>query len=124
MMTKSITLRAEPQSAAMARLFLRRTAVEWGVDDIAEVLLLVATELVSNAVTHGRSDVHLRVDRQPRVLRVEVEDEDSRLPVLRTVGPDALGGRGLTVVDALATRWGIRCIPAGKVVWAELPLSA
>lgn len=124
MVTKAITLRAGPQSAATARLFLRRTAVEWGVDEVAEVLLLVATELVSNALTHGRSEVHLRVDRQPRLLRVEVEDGDSRLPVLHAVGPDALGGRGLTVVDALAARWGSKCVPAGKVVWAELPLSA
>jgi len=53
-------------------------------------------------------------------VRVEVSDDDSRLPVLADVDPDALGGRGLALIDVLATAWGVREEDVGKTVWVEL----
>jgi len=53
-------------------------------------------------------------------VRVEVSDDDSRLPVLAAPDPDALGGRGLAMVDLLASAWGVREEAVGKTVWIEL----
>jgi len=89
-----------------------------------DTALLVVSELVTNAVVNARSQVTLRLRLRRDRLLVEVEDEDSRLPVLQEHDRDALGGRGLLLVDALSVRWGSRPRPTGKVVWAELPLAA
>ncbi len=67
---------------------------------------LVTSELVTNALLHGRSDAALRLLHEDDYLRVEVIDQNSRLPVL--VAPDraSLSGRGLAIVALLATLWG------------------
>jgi hypothetical protein len=53
---------------------------------------------------------------------VEVFDPDLRLPRLRTARATDEGGRGLYLVEQLATRWGSRPTPEGKAVWFEIPL--
>ena len=116
-------LRPNPQAAAAGRDFVRSTCSRWGLEATLDVALLVTSELVTNAVVNARSQVTLRLRVRPDRLLVEVEDEDSRMPVLQQDnGWDALGGRGLMLVDALAARWGSQPCPFGKVVWAELPL--
>ncbi len=86
-----------------------------------DAALLVISELVTNAAVNARSQVTVRLRLRPDLLLVE--DEDSRLPVLQQNNDwDALGGRGLMLVDALSARWGSQPCPFGKIVWAELPL--
>lgn len=99
-----------------------------GMDDgsVREDLLLLVTELVTNAVVHGRPPCRLRVLADSQRLRVEVSDTAPRLPVLRHPGPDVDHGRGLLLVAGLADEWGVgradrRAQQRGKVVWAELP---
>jgi anti-sigma regulatory factor (Ser/Thr protein kinase) len=87
-------------------------------------------ELAANAVRHGRvprRDFALRLVHRPAaaLIRVEVSDTNPALPVRLAPAPaDADGGRGLLLVDALASRWGVteRTGP-GKTVWAELDLA-
>lgn len=86
--------------------------------------MLVISELVTNAVSHGRSPVTVGLRLGADHLLVEVEDEDHQPPVLQQPGWEALGGRGLLLVDALSRAWGSAPCPTGKIVWAELPLSA
>ena len=120
---KQVVLRPDPQTAAAARDFLRCTCLQWGLEPMLDVALLVVSELVTNAVVNARSQVTVRLRLRPDRLLIEVEDEDSRLPVLQRHNDwDALGGRGLMLVDALSDRWGSQPCPFGKVVWAELPL--
>ncbi len=117
-------LRSDPQAAAAGRDFVRCTCLLWGLEATLDAALLVISELVTNAVVHARSPVTVRLRLRPDRLLVEVEDEDSQLPVLQQHSDwDALGGRGLMLVDALAARWGSQPCPFGKVVWAELPLA-
>jgi hypothetical protein len=64
----------------------------------------------------------LRLRRGAETVWVEVFDPDLRLPRLRTARATDEGGRGLYLVEQLATRWGSRPTPEGKAVWFEIPL--
>ena len=64
----------------------------------------------------------LRLRRGAASVWVEVLDSDLRLPRIRTAAETDEGGRGLYLVDQLATRWGSRPTPDGKAVWFEMPL--
>jgi anti-sigma regulatory factor (Ser/Thr protein kinase) len=92
----------------------------------ADVLLLL-TELVTNAVRHGgvRSEQSLRVEvwRWLRRVRVEVVDPGTRFTRPRP-GPrrDESGGWGLFLVDRIADTWGVARAPGGTCVWFELEL--
>lgn len=92
-----------------------------------DAVLLVASELVTNAVRHGSGDVELRVEIGPGDVRLEVLDEghaDVRLAPTKPP-PTALGGRGLHLVSEVSRRWGSDIDDAGRtVVWAELEARA
>lgn len=89
---------------------------------VVEDAVLVADELVTNALEHGRPPrrARFRVQARPGRLRIEVDDCGPGGPYLRT--PDDRGGRGMTVIDRLATGWGVIDYARFKTVWAELPL--
>ena len=85
-------------------------------------VLLLTSELVTNAILHGRSEVRIEVACVDFHVRVTVHDENSRRPVMVTEDPDALDGRGLALVAAMSSAWGVDEEPAGKAVWFELPV--
>lgn len=89
------------------------------VDDAVQV----TDELVSNAHQHGHTPRYCRVAliNHGRRLRVEVDDTSPHPPRIRT--PDRFGGRGLILVDRLASTWGVQHHPDHKTVWAELALN-
>jgi anti-sigma regulatory factor (Ser/Thr protein kinase) len=87
---------------------------------VIETVVLLTSELVSNAIRHGAPPVQLRIDLTHHVVRVEIYDSDSAPPVLRNAERADLGGRGLAIVDLMATRWGTQQVPDGKFVWFEL----
>ncbi len=68
-------------------------------------------------------DFTLRLRRGQQAIWVEVLDSDLRLPRIRSAGESDEGGRGLYLVDQLATRWGSRPTKDGKAVWFEIPLN-
>jgi hypothetical protein len=76
---------------------------------------------VTNAVLHGRSEVCVEVEVLDAVVRIAVFDENSRHPSPVSEDPNALDGRGLALVDAVASSWGVEDRPLGKAVWFELP---
>lgn len=84
---------------------------------------LVVSELASNAVLHAGSPFSVSVRFEPGCVRIEVQDWNPRLPVMREPGTAARSGRGLRLVDAVASDWGVEPGPDGKTVWAELPLN-
>ena len=94
----------------------------WHVDDdAAETTVLLVSELVTNALRHGRPPFVLTARPTGTGVRVEVHDADSGMfPALRDVQPDLPGGRGLRLVEVLADRWGTESSEDGKLVWFEI----
>ena len=116
-----LTLPAELVSVRAARRFVRQQclALRLAAQRCDDAVLLTS-ELVTNAVLHGRSEVCVEVSGSGDGMRVAVLDENSRRPVMVAEDPDALDGRGLALVQAVADRWGVEERPIGKAVWFEL----
>ena len=118
---ESVTFRADASSARAARRFLRAVLGGWQCDHVVEITLLAANELVTNAIIHARTEVHLLVQLFQGAVRIEVADHSDQLPVHRHPPEDATGGRGIALLDAVAARWGVDVLPDGKRVWFEIP---
>lgn len=113
-------LRPVPTSAGIARRFVGTTLISWGWDTVVELVTLLVSEVVTNAVLHARSDFELSVVSGSHHLRIEVSDSSPVVPVQRQRDDDALTGRGLALVDQLASAWGVTEHAGGKVVWFEV----
>ena len=75
---------------------------------------------MTNAVRHGQPPVSLEIGRCEHCVTVVVADGSTARPATRPAGDDDEGGRGLHLIDLLATDSGVRSQPPGKAVWAEL----
>jgi signal transduction histidine kinase/DNA-binding response OmpR family regulator/anti-sigma regulatory factor (Ser/Thr protein kinase) len=94
----------------------------WGVDErLVEDVVLLVSELVTNAVIHGKPPVELRLRSSSAHLVLEVEDHATYLPRRMRPGSDDEHGRGLQLTALLASRWGTRPTRDGKVVWCVFP---
>jgi anti-sigma regulatory factor (Ser/Thr protein kinase) len=112
-------------AVAQARALIREFHVSLGaVGELIDDVVLVTSELVTNAVLHGSPPVGLLAKAGSRWLRVEVDDHSSAMPVPQNADDDDEHGRGLEIVAALAIRWGTRPTAAGKMVWAEIDRDA
>ncbi|MFD8379494.1 ATP-binding protein [Streptomyces sp. NPDC059679] len=127
-----------PRGARLARRLVSHRLAAWGYPYDSgpnETVTLIASELVTNAVRHGRvpgRDFHVRLTAPPTntgpVIRIEVSDTRAeKRPTLTTAAPDAETGRGLYLVSQLAERWAVgprRGGAPGKTVWAEISIGA
>jgi anti-sigma regulatory factor (Ser/Thr protein kinase) len=114
---------ADPAAVSAARGFLRRTLQDWGVgDDTADTATLCLSELVTNAVIHTHGGCVVRVTLGDGVLTTTVRDGGvaESAQVEPAQDPLQVHGRGLRVVEALASRWGYDLDPAGTAVWFAL----
>ncbi len=119
------TLAPVPTSSRAARHFVADWCIAEGViGDVVDTLLLLTAEVVTNAVLHGRSEVVLRVGRHGSRVRVGVGDENTRLPLRREADPEALNGRGMALVEALADAHGVEVGTLGKTVWFDVATAA
>ena len=110
------------ESVAGARAWARATLGGWSLGGVTELAELLVSELVTNALRHASGQIDLTALLLDEVLVVSVSDGDQPLPRLRRVADSDEGGRGLQLVAMLASRWGSRVTPEGKVVWCELAL--
>ncbi|MEU6709651.1 ATP-binding protein [Streptomyces wuyuanensis] len=107
---------------ARARHDVQLSLRAWGLDHLVDDARLIVSELVTNAIRHTRTGaVGVSVTRLSGHVRIVVTDDSSTLPARVPPAADAEAGRGLQLVDQLATRWGSQPLPTGKRVWAELP---
>ncbi|WP_444961376.1 SpoIIE family protein phosphatase [Nocardiopsis sp. M1B1] len=91
-------------------------------EDWSDLLEAVAEETDEPAEEAGEKEFLLRLRRGANTVWVEVFDNDLRLPRIRSAAADDEGGRGLYLVEQLASRWGARPTPDGKAVWFEMPM--
>lgn len=111
-------------AAHHARGVVREACARWGLAHLAGPAVLVTSELVSNAVEHARTAATLQMRLRPRWLYLAVFDGARAEPAPRhDRHPEAVGGRGLHMVDVVSTRWGHLPRPHGKVVWAAFATS-
>ena len=78
---------------------------------IVDDATLVVTELVTNAVTHGGSAFRLQLSRTSGAFRIEVVDEGEGTPEPQPQDIEAEGGRGIMLVDAMSSSWGVENVP-------------
>jgi two-component sensor histidine kinase len=120
-------VRHEPASASAVRREITLDLDLHGVppERIDEVAL-VASELIGNAVRHcdatERNELDVNWTVGTEAVLLSVEDASDALPVLRQAPADAPSGRGLTIVQALTSAWGVEPTQRGKRVWARIDL--
>lgn len=121
-------LACQPTAVPRARNWLARTLephVRTQADrSVVDDATLCVSELVTNALLAGCSGISLCVDLDGGRLRISVHDDASGIPTVRDPGWSDPHGRGLLIVSAVATTWGVRPVDAGKEVWADLPWPA
>ena len=121
--SEELRLGNEPDAVPRARAFVRSAAPRLGpgAGTLMPDVELAVAELVTNALLHAGAPVLLRVRAIPDGVRIEVQDGSPAGPVRARVSQDAMTGRGLALVEALAPSWGAEPVPGGgKVVWCEV----
>jgi anti-sigma regulatory factor (Ser/Thr protein kinase) len=116
------TLEPALTSVGAARRFVRDVLtsrhVTGGVVDVVELL---TSEVVTNALLHASCAEELVIQLGAKRVRVEVSDSSPEPPVKRRIDVAAASGRGLTIVDKMASRWGVdQTRQGGKRVWFEV----
>ncbi|HET6809661.1 MAG TPA: ATP-binding protein [Acidimicrobiales bacterium] len=120
-MEECLDLESRPDLVRAARRFVRQVLANWELPEFVDDAELVASELVSNAVLHARTALRLTVSSEGLgAVRIEVYDENPRMPTTTATPLHATSGRGLLSVAALASAWGTEDRGDGKVVWARL----
>jgi anti-sigma regulatory factor (Ser/Thr protein kinase) len=116
---------ARPAAIGRARHEVEDALARTDVDErTSGDLMLLVSELVTNAVRHARSDrFEVRLDVGPDKLRLEVHDEGGGFVPQIAPSDDGSGGYGLYIVDRLADRWGVER-DAGGTIWLELDRGA
>ncbi|HEV7203989.1 MAG TPA: ATP-binding protein [Jatrophihabitans sp.] len=118
----------DAQSPAAARGFAKSALAELLSEPVPPTLRddveLVVSELVTNAVRAGSPTVTVQVSIEDAAILLRVADEARGWPEERHAGIHDTSGRGLPLVSALSSSWGVRIVEHGKVVWATLALPA
>lgn len=115
-------LNPHPTSVGAARRFVRDVLMSRQVaDSVVNTVELLTSEVVTNAIVHARSGPQLVVEVCPGFVRVAVLDMSPQLPVRRLSHLDDSSGRGVVIVDELASAWGVKEERGGgKRVWFEV----
>lgn len=119
-----LSLEGVPSSVRRAREFVRTTLGDVDGDE-RDTAVLLASELVTNAVLHAGTPVELGivVDRDLALVCVADGEDDGSAVLTRRHGPDRHGGRGLALVEGLSDRWGTETYADGKTVWFTLSVA-
>jgi anti-sigma regulatory factor (Ser/Thr protein kinase) len=119
---ESLDFEVDASSPATARRFVRGLLVTWHMVDLTDVVELLVSEIVTNVVRHARTDGSISVSTTAHGIHVEVADTAGGHPAPLTPEPRQPTGRGLSIVEAMASRWGVDALAdgSGKSVWFEV----
>ena len=115
-----LAFRARSESIPVVRRFAVRTTDSWGYPALGDDVALLVSELVTNAVCHTAADGALELTEMVAGVHVEVHDRSMEVPTLGRGGADDESGRGIRLVQQLASAWGVIGRRDGKAVWFEL----
>jgi anti-sigma regulatory factor (Ser/Thr protein kinase) len=119
-----LLLAAVPRGVSLSRQLVRQMCLLSDLDAVADVAELLASEVVTNGVRHAVTTcLEVVVEVGQGQLRVSVVDKDSTVPIMRQGNVEALGGRGLHLLDRLADSWGVTELQDGKEVWFTLSVA-
>ncbi|MBA2752664.1 MAG: ATP-binding protein [Actinobacteria bacterium] len=120
-MTESLLLSAVPESPGRARRFVSSWLEQWGYSSLVERAELVTSELATNAVAHAGQPFTVALEDLGDGVHITVRDPVPHLPVSRAASHLESSGRGMQIVEALASSWGATLVPGdGKLVWCNL----
>jgi anti-sigma regulatory factor (Ser/Thr protein kinase) len=123
-----LSVPSEPSSAAVVRRCITDDLGSCGLPlCLVDDAVLIATELLSNSLRHAQSladgDLVVAWEVDSKSLRITVVDGGGpRRPHVRTVDAHSTSGRGLAIVESLATEWGVEESERATSVWATLEL--
>ena len=120
MTSSRTTLAPDARSAGVARRLVVAALHSAGREAQADIAEVLVSELVTNAILHARTSCTLVMSIDENGVRISVTDDSAAAARRRDYGSDATTGRGLALVEALASSWGSRPSSGGKTVWFEL----
>jgi PAS domain-containing protein/anti-sigma regulatory factor (Ser/Thr protein kinase) len=110
-----------PDAVMHARRFTARTLRRWHAQEVADAVLLVVSELVTNALVHTQGPVRIDLTLRGDRVRVCVSDSSPRAPAKPVIVDwESTGGRGLMLVEAMSDTFGTVPVAGGKQVWSEI----
>lgn len=124
MLTASTTLPGLTSSVPTARRFAEQVLAGWGHPDAGWTAAQVVSELAANCALHARTQFTVTITAAAHAIRLDVRDSSPLALHPRSYSDTATTGRGLRMVEQLATDWGVTVVDGGKVVWAALPLDS
>jgi ABC-type transporter Mla MlaB component len=117
----ALTLQPAVGAARRSRETITEACDRWERSELAGSACIVVTEMVNNVVAHARTPMVVLLAARSEGLAVAVRDESAVVPSFTGApAPTAYGGRGMLLIDSVATRWGSLPLAQGKVVWALL----
>jgi anti-sigma regulatory factor (Ser/Thr protein kinase) len=119
-----LQLEQTAEAPRVARTFVQEVVTRSGLDGMGSTLVLLTSELVTNAVRHGAGPLRIKVYVRDNEVVIEVMDSGPMLPQQRSGAGDSDAGRGLTLVSLLSGSWGVEPHALGKTVWCSVPRQA
>jgi hypothetical protein len=113
---RSLDLPPVASSTRDARRFVDAALTDWGLQSLRDTVLLLTSEVVTNSILHARSNVRLVIGLDGTRVVVEVGDGSSRTPIRRRQSGDATTGRGVELLDQLASEWDVDVTATGKTL--------
>jgi anti-sigma regulatory factor (Ser/Thr protein kinase) len=111
------TLPPEARSVRTARRLLTEALLKFGCADLEVTTSLLISEIVTNAVLHARTPLTVSIEQAPDGVRVAVADGSKVIPAVRHYSREATTGRGIRLVESMASSWGVEPTADGKTVW-------
>ena len=121
----AVDIPATARGPAAARRVVAALLPAWELDDLAQDAELVISELVTNAMSHaaGTDSFALELARRDDGLRIALADGSALRPVIGDLAHHRSGGRGMAIIQALASAWGAEDREDGKCVWVDIDRS-
>ncbi len=121
--SETLLLPPEARSSSRSRRFIAGALARWQLESLCDAAVLLTSEVVTNAIVHAQTDVTVTITREdPNTVTIAVSDGSHNDPRIQRHSPDSATGRGLGILDVLASSWRVVHQSGGKTVSFTLEL--